>query len=206
MSDDATIDQHPADSAFHRRLPIGEALDASAVAEGLPWAFETITMRPLEPMLVPEKPRGGELDPAECGPCAPSEFTIWHDEHWQVRAGWEIGGLPFIGAIAPREHWLLENAPVDVLAALGPLMQRVSQAVKSVPGVARCHFGRWNDGSAHLHLWAMGRPAGMMQGRGAVLSFWDGILPPIPQEMAEEHIRIVAEALAAGGGEAFPMR
>ncbi|WP_218682054.1 hypothetical protein [Microbacterium sp. BF1] len=42
--------------------------------------------------------------------------------------------------------------------------------------------------------------------KGAVLSFWDGILPPIPQEMAEEHIRIVAEALAAGGGEAFPMR
>jgi hypothetical protein len=57
-----------------------------------------------------------------------------------------------------------------------------------------------------MHMWAMGRPAGMMQGRGAVLAFWDEILPPLPQEMAQEHLRIVAEALAAGGGEAFPYR
>jgi len=28
----------------------------------------------------------------------------------------------------------------------------------------------------------------------------------LPQEMADEHARIVAEALAAGGGEAFPHR
>ncbi len=163
-------------------------------------------MRSLEPMLVPERPRGGELAPENCSSCAPSEFTIWHDELWQVRAGWDIGGLPFMGAISPRAHWLLEDAPHVVLAAYGPLMQRISQAVKSIPGVARCHFARWNDGSAHLHLWAMGRPAGMMQGRGAVLAYWDGILPPMPQQMAEEHIRIVAEALAAGGGEAFPTR
>lgn len=206
MSDEAPFEQHPADTDFHRRLPIGEALDASAITDGLPWAFEQITMRPLEPMLVPEKPRGGELDPRECGHCGPSEHTIWHDDLWQVRAGWDVGGLPFIGGVAPRDHWLLENAPTEVLAPLGPLMQRVSQAVKSVPGVARCHFGRWNDGSAHMHMWAMGRPAGMMQGRGAVLAFWDEILPPVPQEMAQEHLRIVAEALAAGGGEVFPYR
>lgn len=205
MSDDA-FEQHPAETEFHRRLPIGEVLDASALTDGLPWAFDEVTMRPLEPMLVPEKPRGGEVDPENCFSCTPSEFTIWHDEHWQVRAGWRVGGLPFMGAISPRAHWLLEDAPHDVLAAYGPLMQRISQAVKSIPGVARCHFARWNDGSAHLHLWVMGRPAGMMQGRGAVLAYWDGILPPMPQEMSEEHLRIVAEALAAGGGEAFPTR
>lgn len=163
-------------------------------------------MRPLEPMLVPEEPRGGELDPAECGPCRPSEKTIWADDLWQVRSGFTPGGIPFVGAISPIEHWLLEDAPVEVLAALGPLMQRISQAVKSIPGVVRCHFGRWNDGSAHLHLWALARPAGMMQGRGAVLALWDDILPPQPQDMADEHIRIVAEALAAGGGGAFPSR
>jgi len=198
------LDQHPADSAFHARLPIGDRLDAAALTDGLPWAFDEITMRPLEPMLVPERPRGGELDPEACSSCRPSEHTIWHDELWQVRAGWEAGGLPFIGAISPREHWLLEDAPHDVLAAYGPLMQRVSQAVKSIPGVARCHFARWNDGSAHLHLWALARPAGMMQGRGAVLAFWDGVLPAMPDDMLQDHLRIVAEALAVGGGEAFP--
>jgi hypothetical protein len=46
----------------------------------------------------------------------------------------------------------------------------------------------------------------MMQGRGAALAFWDEMLPPMPAEMAEEHLRIVADALAAGGGQAFPNR
>lgn len=203
MSD---LEQHPADSPFHARLPIGERLDASALTEGLPWAFEQIVMRPLEPMLVPEQPRNGEIDRSECGPCRTSPNTIWHDDLWQVFSSPEPSGLPFIGAISPREHWLLEDAPVEVLAALGPLLQRISEAVKTVPGVARCHFGRWNDGSAHMHMWALARPAGMMQGRGAALAFWDDVLPPMPQEMADEHVRIVAETLAAGGGVAFPHR
>ncbi|MDT0158046.1 hypothetical protein Q9R19_10470 [Microbacterium sp. ARD32] len=206
MSDAREQEQHPVESAYHARLPIGERMDATALTEGLPWAFEQITMRPLEPMLVPEQPRGGEVDPQSCNTCKPSPHIIWQDEHWKVSAGWEFSGLPFLGAIAPREHWLLENAPHEVLAAYGPLMQRISQAVKSIPGVARCHFARWNDGSAHLHLWALARPAGMMQGRGAALAFWDDMLPPIPVEMGEEHLRIVADALAAGGGETFPHR
>lgn len=199
--------QHPADTPFHRRLVYGERPDGSWVAEGdLADAFESVVMRPLEPMLVPERPRAGEVDRGDCDVCVVDEYTIWHDDLWQVSAGWEPGGLPFIGAIAPRGHWLLEDAPVEVLAALGPLMQRISAAVKSIPGVARCHFSRWNDGSAHLHLWAFARPAGMMQGRGAVLSYWDGMLPEMSAEMANEHIAIVAESLAEGGGTTFPGR
>jgi hypothetical protein len=198
----AEFEQHPADTPFHRRLVYGERPDGSWVTRGPAGAFESVVMRPLEPMLVPEKPRGGELDPENCGPCRPDGHTIWQDDLWQVRAGWEPGGLPFIGAISPREHWLLEDAPVEVLAALGPLMQRVSEAVKSIPGVARCHFSRFNDGSAHLHMWAFARPAGMMQGRGAVLSYWDGMLPEMSVEMMEEFLDIVADSLAAGGGTA----
>ena len=206
MTSSDELEQHPADTPFHRRLPIGERPDGSWVTQGPAHAYESVVMRPLEPMLVPEKPRGGELDPESCGSCTPDEHTIWHDEHWQVRAGFEPGGLPFIGAISPREHWLLEDAPLEVLAGLGPLMQRISEAVKSIPGVARCHFTRWNDGAAHLHLWAFARPAGMMQGRGAVLSYYDGMLPEMPVEMMDEFIDIVARSLAAGGGEAFPER
>lgn len=93
-----------------------------------------------------------------------------------------------------------------MLTSLGPLMQRLSAAVKSIPGVARTHFSRWGDGSEHLHLWALARPAGMMQGRGAMLAFWNDLLRAMPDELAAEHLRIVAESLAAGGGEAFPSR
>lgn len=206
MTTDGDFAQHPADSEWHRRLTFGERPDGSWMTQGPAHAYESVVMRPLEQMFVPEKPRHGELDPQNCGSCAPSEHTIWADEHWQVRAGWETGGLPFIGAIAPREHWLLEDAPLEVMAALGPLMQRISEAVKTIPGVARCHFSRWNDGSAHLHLWAFARPAGMMQGRGAVLSYWDGMLPEMSEEMTNEYVGIVAQRLAVGGGEAFPHR
>ena len=114
--------------------------------------------------------------------------------------------IPFIGGIAPRGHVLLEDAPLDVLATLGPLLQRVNAAVKSIPGVARTHFSRWGDGSEHFHLWALGRPAGMMQGRGPMLAFWNDVLPEMPADLAHEHRRVVAEALAADGGEAFPPR
>ncbi|QBR91116.1 hypothetical protein [Nocardioides euryhalodurans] len=194
----------PADSAYHRRLPIGEVLEAAALTEGDRAAFDAVTMAPLAPMMVPEQPRAGVVDRAGCPHCRPSAHTIWRDDVWQVRAGWERMGLPFVGGVAPREHVLLDDAPLEVLASLGPLMQRLSVAVKQIPGVARCHFARWGDGSEHFHLWALARPAGMMQGRGAVLALWDEVLPAMPDDMVERHLRIVAEALAADGGEAFP--
>jgi hypothetical protein len=112
--------------------------------------------------------------------------------------------IPYIGGLAPNRHCTLSTAPLDVLSTLGPLMQRLSAAVKAIPGVARCHFARWGDGSEHLHLWALARPEGMMQGRGAMLAFWDDVLPVMPADLQAEHLRIVAESLASGGGRAFP--
>ena len=63
---------------------------------------------------------------------------------------------------------------------------------------------RWGDGSEHFHLWVMARRAGMMRGRGAVLAFWDDVLPDVSAELIAEHHRIVAGSLASRGGEAFP--
>jgi hypothetical protein len=197
-------DQQPADSPYHRTLPPpGTVVSGQPLLDDGLSCFDQVTLKPLAPMLVPEKPRA---DRAECGHCRRSEHTIWHDDLWQMRAGFEPLRIPFIGGIAPRKHVLLEDAPLDLLVTLGPLLQRVSNAVKSIPGVARTHFSRWGDGSEHFHLWALGRPAGMMQGRGAMLAFWSDVLPEIPTDLATEHLSVVAEALAAGGGEAFPSR
>lgn len=199
-----TDTRRPADSAYHRTLPIGERLSAQPLIEGPLSSFEAVELAPLAEMLVPEEPRAGEGDRATCGHCRPSEHTLWQDDEWQVRAGWDRMGLPFVGGIAPREHVRLEDAFPELLAGLGPLMQRVSAAVKEIPGVARCHFSRWGDGSEHFHLWALARPAGMMQGRGAMLAFWDEVLPPVPEELQTTHFEIVAQSLASRGGTAFP--
>jgi hypothetical protein len=199
-------EQYPTEAAsspYHDRLPIGSRLSAQSLVDDELSCFEEVVLRPLEPMLVPERPRHGALDPSECHHCRPTEFTIWRDDLWHVDAGFEPMRIPFIGGLAPNAHCRLEDAPVEVLAALGPLMQRLSAAVKSIPGVARTHFARWGDGSEHFHLWALARPAGMMQGRGAMLAFWNDVLPAMPEELAAEHLRIVAASLAAGGGEAL---
>ena len=195
----------PADSAYHRTLPIGERLSGDPLVDDPLSCFDAVTLKPLAPMLVPEEPRAGELDPAECSHCRPSEHTIWRDDLWHVNAGWTRMGIPFVGGIAPDEHCRLEDAPLECSPTLGPLMQRLSAAVKSIPGVARTHFARWGDGCEHFHLWALARPAGMMQGRGAMLAFWDDVLPAMPDgPRSTSTSAIVAESLAAGGGEAFP--
>jgi hypothetical protein len=201
---DRDYEPRPADSPYHRTVPIGERLSGAPLVDDWLSCFEDVRLKPLEPMLVPEKPRAGQLDPGSCRHCQPSEFTIWRDDVWHVNAGFEPMRIPFIGGLAPHTHCRLEDAPLDVLTSLGPLLQRLSAAVKSIPGVSRTHFSRWGDGSEHFHMWALGRPAGMMQGRGAMLMFWNDVLPTMPDALAAEHLRIVAESLAAGGGVAFP--
>jgi hypothetical protein len=195
---------HEADSPYHRTLPIGRRLDATPLVDDRLSCFEAVTLKELEPMLVPEEPRAGEVDRAACSHCRPSSHTIWTDDLWHVNAGFTTMGIPFVGGFAPNAHCRLDDAEPEVLAALGPLMQRLGRAVGSIPGVARTHFARWGDGSEHFHLWALARPEGMMQGRGAMLAFWDDVLPPLTAEMQAEHLRIVAEAMAADGGRAFP--
>ncbi len=193
-----------ADSPYHRTLPIGDRLSGQPLVDDRMSCFDEVTLKPLEPMLVPEEPRGGELDHAECAHCRPSEHTIWSDDLWHVNAGFDPMSIPYVGGLAPNQHCTLDTAPLDVLATLGVLMQRINIAVKQIPGVARTHFARWGDGSEHFHMWALARPEGMMQGRGPMLAFWDDVLPEMPSDLQDRHLRIVAEALAAGGGTAFP--
>jgi hypothetical protein len=95
------FEQHPADTPFHRRLVYGERPDGAWMTHGPANAYESVVMRPLEPMLVPEKPRNGELDPENCGSCKPDEHTIWHDDLWQVRADGSRAGFRSSGR-SPR--------------------------------------------------------------------------------------------------------
>ena len=192
----------PADSPYHRTLPIGQRLSGQPLVDDPMSCFESVTLKVLEPMFVPEEPRAAAGDPAACHHCRPSEHAVWADDLWQLRAGFMPMSIPFVAGFAPNRHCTLDTAPLDVLATLGPLMQRLSTAVKSIPGVARAHFARWGDGSEHFHMWVLARPLGMMQGRGPMLAFWDDVLPEMPEEMQTEHLRIVAEGLASGGGSA----
>ena len=194
----------PASSPWHDRIPIGESLSAQPLLDHPMVSFEgDLRMSPLEPMLVPEKPRHGELDPSECGHCKPGDWGwLWQDEHWHVSAMTDTR-LPFWGGLAPNEHVRLHEMTGDLLTTMGSVVQRLAVAVQGLEGVARTHFARWGDGSAHFHMQFYARPLGMMQGRGYMLAVWDDVLPPADPEYIAENMRLVAAAMASGGGEAL---
>jgi len=194
----------PAQSPYHQRLPYGERLSAAPLTDSPFFGFEgDISMQALEPMPATEEPRSGELDPAECFHCRPTpEHLIWRDDRWHVGAA-PTTGLPFVAGLAPNDHVRLDQMDAGLLATFGDLVQRLAGAIQSLDGVARTHFSRWGDGSAHFHLHFMARPLGMMQGRGPMLAFWDDVLPPVDPALLAAHGRQVAGALAAHGGEAL---
>lgn len=196
----------PASSPWHDRQPIGERLSAQPLLDDPLTAFEgDLRLAALAPMLVPEKPRSGELDPAECGHCHPQPQWggwLWRDELWHVGTPRSFG-IPFWAGLAPNEHVRLHEMGPDLLASMGPVVQRLAAAIQGLDSVARTHFSRWGDGSAHFHMAFLGRPLGMMQARGYMLAVWDDVLPPVQAELADEYRRQVAASMAAGGGEAL---
>ena len=82
------------------------------------------------------------------------------------------------------------------------MLQRVERAVMSLEGIARVHVNRWGDGGAHLHMFLIARPGGMMQLRGTCLPLWDDVLPRVPDEVWAETSHRIAQAMATDGGVA----
>jgi hypothetical protein len=191
-------------SEYHRRLPYGERMSPEPLLGGPFFPFEgDLQVVPLADPVLPEPPRRGEEGGEPCPKCSdPDRSVIWRDEQWQLKT-FEPGGLPFVAVLEPAEHYRLDNMPPELTATLGPLIQRVANAIRQIDGVGRTHFSRWGDGSEHFHLWFLARPAGMMQLRGAMIAAWDDMLPKIPAEELAANARLVAAALVQDGGEAM---
>ncbi len=192
---------------FVARLPVGERipLPENAMTGWDVFPFEGgFQVRILEPPVLPEPPRHGEDGPGSCRRCQdPERNVIWGDEHWVVTHVGDPSGLPLLVMLHPRDHHDLLDLPAARSAELGPLMQRIEKAILSLGGVARVHVNRWGDGGAHLHIWFIARPAGMLQLRGACLAIWDDLLPKAPVEEWRANLAHVAAALAADGGTGY---
>lgn len=192
----------PARSPYHDRLPVGERLPVQPLLDSPFFGFEgDLQMARLEPMLVPEVPRHGEDVADDCFHCTVgAETAIWRDALWHVGHPPRTG-LPFLAGLAPNRHVRLHEMDADLLGSFGFVVQRLAAAIRSLDGVARTHFSRWGDGNAHFHMHFLARPLGMMQGRGAMLAFWDDVLPALEPEMLAANARAVAMAMAKDGGD-----
>jgi diadenosine tetraphosphate (Ap4A) HIT family hydrolase len=192
-----------AEQIYARALAVAdrdERLAMPPVEEWDTFPFDgDIRVRPLVAPLAAEPPRRG-AGGAACWRCeAGVEDAVWHDERWLVGSLPEPSGLPVVVILYPRAHHDLDDLPPQLTAELGPMIQRVERAVRSVGEIGRVHVCRWGDGSEHLHWWFMARPARLPQLVGSFAAIWDDILPPTPADVWHANLRTVADALAAGG-------
>ncbi|AUY52881.1 hypothetical protein [Streptomyces sp. CB01881] len=211
------IDENRADGpdAYLAGLPIGEPLpfpvDGAPSWDIFPYEGELRVKALVAPEL-PEPPRQGEEGPESCKQCArPDEDFLWTDEHWRLSTTDEPSGLPPSSCSSRATTTTCSTCrpgvpPSWARCGWGHLPAegwgRVEAALLSLGGIGRVHVNRWGDGAAHLHLWLIARPAGMMQLRGSTLPLWMDVLPPLSAEAGAATVGRIAAAMAAGGGTA----
>ena len=183
-----------------RRLPV----PPQSMWEIFPFEDADLTVKPLDPLVLPEPPRKGE-DATDCGVCARGDTNAaWSDERWVLVGFAEPLGLPFGAMLTPKEHLDLGDLDDEHAADLGQLTVRLDRAIRALGGVGRVHVNKWGDGGAHLHVVFLGRPAGLLQLRGSNLALWEEMLPRVPADEAAEGLRAVARTLAGWRGRAHP--
>jgi diadenosine tetraphosphate (Ap4A) HIT family hydrolase len=168
-----------------------------------PFEPDGLRVAPLAPPQLPEPPRLGEGG-RPCVGCAADREVVWSDEHWRLKQLSQDSGVPLLLVLESVAHYDLADLPDELAAEMGLLTVRIARAIEALPHIARAHVSRWGDGSAHLHVFFLARPAGFAQLRGTCLAIWDDLLPPVPAEHRDRDAAAVATALAAHGGHAKP--
>jgi diadenosine tetraphosphate (Ap4A) HIT family hydrolase len=169
-------------------------------AEIFPYEYDALRVREFEPPVVPEPPRSGEPGGAPCGRCARGDDgAIWGNERWLLVPG-DVEALPFAALLMPREHADLGDLDAASAAEMGQLIVAVERAVKTLGDIGRVHVYVWADGGAHLHVWFIARPLGLLQLRGSCLADWTEVLPALPEDLLVANRRLVAQALVTSSG------
>lgn len=173
-----------------RRLPLPD----QSMWEIFPFEPDSLTVKPLDPLTLPEPPREGEGGTG-CWRCAhPDEGVVWSNQRWLL-VRFEQSRLPLAVMLMPREHLDLGDLDDTMAAELGVLTVRMVRAVEALELVGRAHVYKFGDGGAHLHAFVIARPAGMLQLRGSCLTIWDEMLPEVPADETAAVLEVAVRAL-----------
>ncbi|MBW3639668.1 MAG: hypothetical protein KY451_07465 [Actinobacteria bacterium] len=168
-----------------------------------PFEVDGVRMRLVGDPVLPEPPRHGE-DPQECSTChSGDDRFVWSDRRWRVSMSDEPMSLPTL-MLHTREHIDFDALTDEAAAEMGVRLIWMQRALASIEGVGRVHVAKWGDGGAHLHIFVIARPRGMLQLKGMFLTTWLHALPPLRPELwtaIRAHVRTALEAAAGVGGE-----
>ena len=159
----------------------------------LPYA-EPLVLREPGALQIPEPPRRGEPGGKPCGICAgQATSAVWSDEHWTLHP--PVGGsLPGAVWLASREHVdSFADLPDELAADFGRVAPRVEPALHSQGGGGRVHRKPRGDGGAHIQVWFIPRPLGMVEASGMMLPLWEDVLPNV----SDEELNVAAKRVAA---------
>lgn len=165
-----------------------------------PWVAEggRIVAKELDPPSDVDRVRDGEGG-VGCWRCEhPDEGVVWRNERWVLSTNREGRGGLLTLWLQTREHMDFGDMGEGLAAEFGRLTLRLHNAMLALPNAGRVHLGKWGDGSAHLHVLAMVRPARLPQVIGSFAVEWDDLLPPVPEEVWQREVDAVAAAMAAG--------
>lgn len=184
------------------RIPMTPAVDWDV----FPWEVVdgAIVPKVLAAPLPVENPREGDPGGKACHLCAGDRenATIWENETWTLRP-MPRGGLPLILMLEPKEHLDYTDLDDDQAAELGRLSLWITRIMEHVEHIGRVHVMRIGDGSAHLHVWFIARPARFGQILGSFAVEYDDMLPATPEDSWLADQRTVAQRLALHDGRAL---
>ena len=169
-----------------------------------PWVADgsRIVAKELDPPTDVDRVRDGEGG-GDCWRCEhPDEGVVWANERWILSTDREGRGGLLTMWLQTREHMDFGDMSEDLASEWGRLVLRLHNAMLALPNAGRVHLGKWGDGSAHLHVLAMVRPARLPQVIGSFAVEWDDILPKVPEDVwqreVDEVVAVMANAEAWG--------
>lgn len=164
--------------------------------EVFPFEADSLVVKPLGEPVLPEPDR--RKAPGDCKVCralGDERLVLAQGDHLAVI---RTGGtsLMFTANVVARQHAPLDDLDPAAYAELGEWIGRTYAALKALPGVGNVHVNKWENGTGHLAVVLLARPAGVLDLRGSNLPTWADMLPAIPEEEYAERAERLRRALA----------
>ncbi len=169
-----------------------------------PWEVVDGKLRPkvVPPPSTEDEPLRAGAGGVGCFNCAGdgNAVRIWENDRWKLTHPPKPGGLPLVMWLVAKDHLDFPEMNDELASEYGRISTWICRIGEHLPQIGRVHVCRWGDGSEHLHSWFIGRPSRLPGILGSMTVEWEGMLPPVPEDVWREDLRTVATKLANHDG------